>query len=146
MALNSIVSRPFVMSHAYGALTLQRPAWTLTGFASRLPSTDRSKYIYARVNASHQKKKLEAQVKALSLIYPHHAVVKDIASGHTIHRQGLQYLLERTRRGHVTEIVALDRDVLSVTSYDFIDWFMRANHVQLVIYQLPWWVLTNQRP
>jgi putative resolvase len=68
-------------------------------------STERSsKYIYARVSSPKQRSDLERQKEHLQQLYPSHLVLTDIASGINWKRPGLKTLLERSRRGLVSEV------------------------------------------
>ncbi len=97
-------------------------------------SATRARIIYARVSSQHQKADLERQIQDLQQAYPHHQIIKDIASGLNWKRPGLLSLLERVSSGAVEEIVVAYRDRLCRFGLELLEWIFSKYEVRLVVH------------
>lgn len=113
--------------------------------AATLPSTvqpttierqRRSKLIYARVSALHQKADLQEQIKMLQSAYPEYEVLSDIGSGLNWERKGLQTVLDRVYDGVVETVVVAYKDRLACFGCELLEWIFAKHDTELVVHNI----------
>ena len=102
-------------------------------FNQKKNTKQRYRILYARVSSNHQKEDLERQIEYLQSTYPGDKVIKDIGSGHTWKRKGLETLLEQINEGLVSEIVVSYKDRLCRFGYELFEWICKKQNVKLVV-------------
>jgi len=93
----------------------------------------RRRVCYCRVSSAGQKEDLERQVAFLRERFPEFEVVKDIGSGLSCKRRGLQALLESIVRGEVEELVVTHRDRLARFGVEFWEQLLSLRDGKLVV-------------
>ncbi|KAJ3292273.1 hypothetical protein HK104_005403, partial [Borealophlyctis nickersoniae] len=85
------------------------------------------------VSSKKQEKDLQRQVELLQARYPSHHVITDIGSAINFKRSSLRTLLERSRRGLVTEIVLAHRDRLCCFAFDLLSYVFKLNDTKIIL-------------
>jgi predicted site-specific integrase-resolvase len=85
------------------------------------------------VSTRKQIEDLQRQADFLHLKYPEAEVVKDIGSGLSFKRKGLQALLERALRGESLTVVVTYRDRLSRFGFDLIEQLVKRSGGSIVV-------------
>lgn len=82
---------------------------------------NKGKYLYARVSSLGQKEDLKRQEKLLTEKYPEYKLISDIGSGMNLNRKGLRYLIDKSIKGEVKEVVIVHKDRLCRFGYELIE-------------------------
>jgi predicted site-specific integrase-resolvase len=93
----------------------------------------RATVIYARVSTRPQIKDLHRQVERLSALYPGAEIVKEVAGGLNLRRQGLLSLLGRVLKGDIRVIVVAHKDRLARFGFELIEWLCEQFDCQIVV-------------
>lgn len=93
----------------------------------------RNKYVYARVSSSGQRSDLERQIESLRARFPHHIVVRDVASGLNFKRPGFLRLMDAVCAGRVEEVVVAHKDRLCRFAFDLVKWQIERFGGRLVV-------------
>jgi predicted site-specific integrase-resolvase len=96
---------------------------------------EKKAYIYCRVSSTKQKGDLDRQCADLKQLYPHHIVVKDIASGLNYKRRGLKALLDKCLRGVVSEVVVMHKDRLARYGVEIFEFLFEKTGVKFVVHR-----------
>lgn len=88
---------------------------------------------YARVSSAKQRDDLDRQVDSLSKIFSDAEVIKDVASGLSFKRKGLQTLLEYLLRGDKLKVVVTHKDRLARFGTELIKFIIEKNGGELLV-------------
>ena len=102
--------------------------------ASKESSTDNKiSYVYGRISSKKQSDDLLRQIQFLQSKYPSYVVSKDIASGITFQRKGLQTILDACLQGTLGEVVVAHRDRLARFGFDLLKYIIERSGSKLTV-------------